>query len=105
MELVLDAVSWVCFVAGGFFTVTGAIGVIRFPDVFTRLHAASMTDTMGAGLIVAGFAVQSGSVLTTVKLVLVLLFLWVTSPVATHAVAHAALKGHVDPSSAGRQAS
>lgn len=95
--LVFDVVTWICFLGGSFFAITGGIGVLRLPDVFTRLHASGMTDTMGAGLILTGLVFQVEPSLTTVKLLLVLLFLWMSSPISTHAVAHAALKGGVKP--------
>jgi multicomponent Na+:H+ antiporter subunit G len=97
MELVLDLASWVLLMVGAFFALTGAIGVLRLPDVFTRLHAAGMTDTAGAGLILAGLMVQAGVSLVTVKLVFVLIFLVVTSPLSTHATARAAIHGGVKP--------
>lgn len=97
MELVLDALSWVLLAGGSFFAVTGGIGVLRLPDVFSRLHGSGMTDTMGAGLILGGLMLQAGLSLVTVKLVLVLGFLWLTSPVATHALARAALDRGVKP--------
>ena len=95
--MLADLLSWGCFLAGGFFAIVGGIGVLRLPDVFSRLHASGITDTMGAGLILLGLMLQTSPSLTTVKLFLILVFLWTTSPVATHAVAHAALKGGVDP--------
>lgn len=97
MELILDVLTWIFVLGGGFFAVTGAIGVIRLPDVFTRLHASGMTDTMGAGLILTGLMFQSGVSLVTAKLVLILFFLWFTSPIATHAVARAALHVGIRP--------
>lgn len=97
MALVLDLLSWIFLLGGGFFAVTGGIGVLRLPDVYTRLHGSGMTDTMGAGLILTGLMFQSGFSLVTVKLFLVLLFLWLTSPIATHAVARAALHVGIRP--------
>jgi len=97
MGVLLDVVSWIFILGGGFFAVTGGIGVLRLPDVFTRLHASGMTDTMGAGLILTGLIFQAGLSLVTVKLVLVLFFLWFTSPIATHAVARAALHVGIRP--------
>lgn len=97
MELILDFLTWIFVLGGGFFAVTGAIGVIRLPDVFTRLHASGMTDTMGAGLILTGLMFQAGVSLVTAKLVLILFFLWFTSPIATHAVARAALHVGIRP--------
>ena len=61
MALLVDATSWICILLGLFFMIVGAIGVLRLPDVFTRLHAAGMTDTMGAGFILVGLAVQAGA--------------------------------------------
>lgn len=97
MALLLDILSWVFLVSGGFFAVVGGIGVLRLPDVYTRLHGSGMTDTMGAGLILTGLMFQAGLSLVTVKLFLVLLFLWLTSPISTHAVARAALHVGVRP--------
>ena len=97
MEQVLEILVWALLLAGAFFLVTGALGMVRLPDVFTRMHAAGMADTMGAGLILAGMCVYSGANLVTVRLLLVLAFLWFTSPIATHAVAKAALSGGAEP--------
>ena len=89
MGTFFDILSWVFLLGGSFFTLVGAIGVIRLPDLFTRLHAAGLTDTMGAGLILTGLMFQSGGFLITVKLILVLGFLWFSSPVSTYALARA----------------
>ena len=97
MEQVVSVLIWALLLSGAFFLVTGALGMVRLPDVFTRMHAAGMADTMGAGLIVAGMCVYSGASLVTVRLLLVLAFLWFTSPIATHAVAKAALSGGTEP--------
>ncbi len=97
MEMVLDGLSWVFILGGVFFIVTGAIGVVRMPDVYCRLHAAGMTDTMGAGLILVGMCFQAGLSLITLRLLIIWAFLLVTSPVATHALARAALTGGVKP--------
>ncbi len=97
MAQALSVVTWALLLAGAFFLVTGALGMVRLPDVFTRMHAAGMTDTMGAGLILVGLCVYSGANLVTVRLILVLGFLWFTSPIATHALAKAALSGGTEP--------
>ena len=87
--------------AGGlFFVLAGAVGVIRLPDFFTRLHAAGMTDTLGAELILFGLILQCHPIedwQIIAKLLLVAFFLFVTSPTATHAVAHAAHKAGEKP--------
>ncbi len=97
-----DLLSWLLLVAGGFFFLVGAIGLNRMPDVFTRMHAVSVGDTLGAGLLVAGMALQAGPTLVTVKLFLILLVIWFTGPVATHALARAALQDKLLPLIANR---
>ena len=97
MEQVLTVLTWALLLSGAFFLVTGALGMVRLPDVFTRMHAAGMADTMGAGLILVGLCVYSGANLVTLRLILVLAFLWFTSAIATHALAKAALSGGTEP--------
>ncbi|MCY4400512.1 MAG: monovalent cation/H(+) antiporter subunit G [Gemmatimonadetes bacterium] len=97
MDQLLSVLTWALLLAGSFFFLTGALGMVRLPDVFTRMHAAGMGDTMGAGLILLGLCVQGGVSVVTVRLVLVLAFVWFTSPIATHALAKAALSGGTRP--------
>lgn len=97
MEQVLSVLIWALLLSGAFFLVTGALGMVRLPDVFTRMHAAGMADTMGAGLVLVGMCLYSGANLVTVRLLLILAFLWFTSPIATHALAKAALSGGTEP--------
>jgi multicomponent Na+:H+ antiporter subunit G len=82
---------------GTFFVFAGTFGVIRLPDFYTRLHAGGMTDTLGAELILFGLIVQSGFSQMTLKLLMVAFFLFITSPTATHAVAHSAYKSGLKP--------
>jgi len=89
--------SVMSIVAGLFFVLAGTLGVLRLPDFYTRLHAAGMTDTLGAELIILGLIIQSGFTLLSLKLLLVAFFLLMTSPTATHAVAHAAYKAGLKP--------
>ena len=89
-EALIDAVSWVLILSGGTFCVIGALGLLRMPDFFTRMHAASLIDTLGAGLLLLGMMLQAGFSLVTVKLIFVGLLLFFTSPTATHALARAA---------------
>lgn len=97
MALVVDIASWLLLAAGGAFMFIAGIGILRLPDVFTRMHAAGIGDTLGAGLIIAGLIVQSGFTLVSVKLLFVLLFLFFTSPTSSHALAKSALTGRVVP--------
>ena len=97
METIVDYLSAALLLLGSFFVVVGGIGVLRMPDVFTRMHAAGLTDTMGSFFILTGLMLQTGFDGVTLRLALVLGFLWFTSPVATHALAKAALYGKVEP--------
>ena len=97
MATIIDALSWVFLLTGSFLGVSGGIGILRFPDFFTRLHAAGVTDTLCAALILLGLMMQAGWGLVTVKLFFIILFLSLTSPVAAHALARAALHGGLKP--------
>lgn len=97
MELVIDLLSWFLILVGGAFGIIGGIGLIRLPDFFSRIHAASVTDSMCAPCIIGGLMLQSGLSLVTVKLAFLLVFLFLTSPTASHALAKAALHGGLDP--------
>ena len=90
IELILDLISAGLLAAGSIFVLIGAFGLIRLPDFYTRLHAAGITDTLGAEFILLGLMFQAGLSLVTVKLILISLFIFFTSPTATHAVANAA---------------
>lgn len=91
MSLVLDIISWVSLALGGIFCVIGAIGLLRMPDFFTRMHAASVIETLGAGLILLGLCLQAGWTLIMVKLLMLGVLILFASPTATHALAKAAL--------------
>lgn len=97
MSIALDVLSWIAIVGGLFFMIVGTVGMLRMPDVFTRMHAAGMTDTMGAGLLVLGMALQTPIGLTLTRLLFVYLFLTFTSPISSHAVSRAALASGVVP--------
>ena len=97
IALVLDVVSWACLLAGGGFLLAGGIGLVRLPDFYTRLHAASVIDTLGVALILAGLMIQAGVSPVTVKLALIIVFVVFTGPTATHAVAQSAFVGGLKP--------
>jgi multicomponent Na+:H+ antiporter subunit G len=90
MSAALDVASWVLLVAGGLACVVGALGVLRMPDFYTRVHAASLTDTLGAGFVLLGLMLQAGWSLVAVKLAIIGLLIFFTSPAAVHALARAA---------------
>ncbi len=100
MEMFLDIISWICLLSGSFFCFTGALGILRFPDFFSRMHAASITDTLGAGLILIGLMLQAGIGLVLAKLILILLFSLLASTTAGHAMTKAALKSGLKPEAA-----
>ena len=90
MSAALDIASWTLLLAGGAFCVIGALGMVRLRSFFPRTHAASVIDSAGAGLVLAGMLLQSDSWLVAVKLVAIGLLIFFASPTATHALANAA---------------
>ena len=97
MELVLDIVSWLFLALGSAFLVTGGLGILRFPDLYARMHAAGVIDTLGCALLLVGLAIQAGLTLVTLKLFLILVFVQFTSPTATYALANAAYRSGLAP--------
>lgn len=95
--LVIETMSWFFIIAGSFFVVVGMIGLLRMPDLFTRLHAASVTDTLGAGLLAIGLMIQAGATLVAVKLFFIMALIFFIGPAVTHALAQAALHAGVEP--------
>lgn len=87
----LDIASWLLLSVGGIFVFIGGLGALRMPDLYTRMHAASVTDTIGPALIIIGIILQAGLTLASVKLVAILLFLLLTGPTASNALASASL--------------
>ena len=95
--LVAEVLSWAFLMAGSIFLLIGGLGLIRLPDFYTRIHAAGITDTMGAWLILVGLMFSAGWTLISVKLLMLLFFLAVTSPLASHALAKAAFLRGLEP--------
>lgn len=95
--ILVDAASWLFILAGSFFVVVGAFGLVRMPDVFTRMHAASVTETLGAGFLLVGMAMQAGFGLVTLKLLSILVLFFFVSPVVTHALAMACAHEGIKP--------
>ncbi|MEQ8664559.1 MAG: monovalent cation/H(+) antiporter subunit G [Rhodospirillales bacterium] len=96
-EQILDVLSWASIIVGSVFCVIGAIGVVRMPDVFTRMHAASLIETMGAAGILLGLGIQAGLSLVSLKLFIIFAFLFFTNPTTTHALARALYHAGVIP--------
>lgn len=97
MAVQLDILSWACIIAGGLFAMIGGIGMHSLKDFYARTHAASVTDTGGAGLLVLGLLLQATSWIVAVKLLMILLFLWFTGPTAVHILAQAASSDGLKP--------
>lgn len=89
--MIIDILSGIFLVTGGLLGIIGGLGIYRFPDFYSRLHAAGITDTLCAFLILFGLALQAGISLDLFKLFLIFLFLFLTSPTASHALANAAM--------------
>ena len=102
-ETVLVVMSGICLLAGGLFGVLGGIGLLRFPDFYSRLHAAGITDTLCAFLIIVGLVIQAGLALVSIKLLLILVFMVFTAPTASHALARAGLAAGVEPDTVERR--
>ncbi len=97
MEMLMTALSWILLAAGAFFCLLGGIGLIRMPDFYTRMHAASVTETLGAGLMLLGLMLHAGMSLVTVKLAMIGVLIFLASPTASHALAKAALMSGLKP--------
>jgi len=90
VNVLLEVLSWALLAAGGAFCVIGALGLVRLHSFFPRTHAASVIDSAGAGLLLAGMLLQAGWTLVAVKLLVIGLVIFFASPTATHALANAA---------------
>jgi multicomponent Na+:H+ antiporter subunit G len=97
MMMFVEIASWVLVLSGSFFVVVGAFGLVRMPDVFTRMHAASVTDTLGVGLLILGMGLQAGFSLVSLKLLFLMALFVFTGPVVTHALAQACMHEGIKP--------
>jgi multicomponent Na+:H+ antiporter subunit G len=97
IALLIEALSWILILAGSLFIVIGAVGMVRMPDLYTRMHAASVIDSIGAALLLLGLILQAGPGLVALKLLFIFLLLLFTGPVVTHALAQAALHEDIEP--------
>lgn len=93
----MDILSWILLTSGGVFVFIGGLGALRMPNLYTRMHAASLTDTIAAVLVIGGVMLQAGATLATIKLAAILLFLLLTSPTASNALASAAILSGLQP--------
>jgi multicomponent Na+:H+ antiporter subunit G len=91
VSVAIDLLSWALLLAGGAFCVVGALGLVRLRGFFPRTHAASVIDSAGAGLLLAGLLLQAGWTLVAFKLAAIGVLIFFASPTGTHALANAAL--------------
>jgi len=98
LNTVLWLASWALLSSGGLFVLIGGIGVMRMPNLYTRIHASGITDSIGPILILGGLMLQAGFTLELLKLSAILLFMMITGPTATYALANAALGAGVHTS-------
>ena len=97
MDLVLDIITGICFFVGSLSIIIGAWGLIKLPDVFSRIHAAGMIDTGGTAFFLLGMIFQTGWSLITAKLILIGIFIFFTSPVTSHVTANLARQKNLMP--------
>ena len=90
--MVGTVIAIVLIVAGVFFLMVSAIGLLRLPDFYARTHAVGKSETLGSILVLGGLAVYNGWELGTLKILLILFFVLIANPTATHAIARAALR-------------
>jgi multicomponent Na+:H+ antiporter subunit G len=93
----VEIIATIFLFAGAFFVLVASIGVVRFPDFYSRTHAAGKGDTLGIALVLIGLAIYEGGTLNTAKLVLIAIFIGIANPTATHAIARAAYKLGLKP--------
>lgn len=97
MSAFLDLLSGALLISGGIFVFIGGVGALRMPDFYTRMHAASITDSIGPLLLIGGLMLESGFGLASLKLFAILIFLLITGPTASNALASASLLAGNDP--------
>ncbi|MDO8880062.1 MAG: monovalent cation/H(+) antiporter subunit G [Coriobacteriia bacterium] len=96
-QTVIDVITYALFAASGFFFLAGSVGLVRFPDVYTRLHALTKSDNLGLGLASTGLALQSGSWIVAAKLLLIWMIVIVAGATACYLVANSARNSGIEP--------
>ncbi len=97
MDTALSIGSAICLLLGSFLCLTGGIGILRFPDFYTRMHAVSVSETSAAGMILIGLMLQSPDGIVVIKLVMILLMVLFISPASSHALAQSAMRHGLKP--------
>ncbi|MAL79490.1 MAG: sodium:proton antiporter [Sneathiella sp.] len=97
IDLALDIATWILLLAGGLMLLITGLGLLRLPDLYTRIHAGGMADTLATAFIFFGMALQSGFTLVTAKLLMIVIFIFFTSPTASYALAQASFVAGLKP--------
>lgn len=97
MDSLIEFISALCLLIGSFLCLSGGIGILRFPDFYTRMHAVGVTDTLASGMILLGLMLLSPGGLVLIKLVMILVMTLFINPAASHALANAALHSRLVP--------
>ena len=97
METILSISSALCLLIGSFLCLSGGVGILRFPDFYTRMHAVGVTDTLAAAMILIGLMLQCPEWIAILKLIMILLMTLLISPTASHALAQAAIRNSLWP--------
>lgn len=95
MEVLKNVMVAFLVLGGIFFFAVGTLGLLRLPDALTRMHAAAKADTLGAGMVLLGVALQAGPTALSLKLLVIVAFVWFTAPTATHVMARVAYRDTV----------
>lgn len=97
MSDIQSAISILFIIAGIFFMLVGSVGILRLPDFYSRTHAASKSDALGILFVIGGLIIHEGFTLTALKLILIVLFIALSNPVGTHALARTAMQKGLKP--------
>jgi|SRR5690606_5953657 len=97
MDMFMEILSGIFLLIGALLVLAGGIGLIRFPDFYTRMHATGVTDTLASTMIIIGMMLLNPGALVIMKLIIILLLILLTSPTAGHALAKAAFRSGLKP--------
>jgi len=97
MDTLMNISSVLFLLVGSFLCISGGVGILRFPDFYTRMHAVGVTETLATGMILIGLMLQNPDGLVVLKLIIILLMTLFISPTASHALAKAAMKNDLKP--------
>lgn len=97
MTFLIETTAMFCLLIGSFLCISGGIGILRFPDFYTRMHAVGVTDTLAAAMILIGLMFSSPDSTVVIKLMMILLLTLFVNPTASHALARAAMHNGLKP--------